>query len=123
MLLVTQKLHCCIVFPKLKAGDVISTGQYMNSQNISDLQIKPLLKFTFHSSHLDLRDKSVGKIPFVSVGITRLLWMYRKPNRKDRKFSSCQVEILLNRRIGYWSTAYKVHFCTRYWENRNSIFA
>ena len=58
---------------KLKGGDIITTGQYMNYQTFSDLQFRPLLKNSFHSLHIDLRDTSGQKIPFVSVGITRLV--------------------------------------------------
>ena len=52
----------------------------MNYQTFSNLQIRPLLKNFFHSIHVDLRDTSGEKIPFVSVGITRLVLMYQKPS-------------------------------------------
>ena len=63
---------------KLNGGDIITTGQYMNYQTFSNLQFRPLLKNSFHSIHIDLRDPSGEKIPFVSVGITRLVLMFRK---------------------------------------------
>ena len=63
---------------KLKSGDLITAGQYMNYQTISNLQFRPLHKNSFHSDHIDLRDRSGEKIPFVSVGITRLVLMFRK---------------------------------------------
>ena len=63
---------------KLKGGDIITTGQYMIYQTFSNLQFRPLLKSSFHSIHIDLRDRSGEKIPFVSVGITRLVLMFRK---------------------------------------------
>ena len=63
---------------KLKSGDVINTGQYMNHQTFSNLQFRRLLKNSFHSIHIDLRDNSGEKIPFVFVGITRLVLMFRK---------------------------------------------
>ena len=63
---------------KLKGGDIITTGQYMNYQTFSNLQFRPLLKNSFHSVHIDLRDTSGEKKPFVSVGITRLVLMFRK---------------------------------------------
>ena len=51
----------------------------MNYQTFSNLQFRPLLKNSFHSIHIDLRDDTSGKkIPFVSVGITRLVLMFRK---------------------------------------------
>ena len=61
-------LLCCFPFvSKLKSGDIITTGQYMNYQIFSNPQFRPLLKNSFHSIHIDLRDTSVEKIPFVSV--------------------------------------------------------
>ena len=72
-------LLCCFGFiSKLKAVDNITTGQYMNYQIFSNLQFRPLLKNSFHSNHIDLRDTSGEKTPFVSVGITRLVLMFRK---------------------------------------------
>ena len=71
-------LRCFPFISKLKGGDIITTGQYMNYQTFSQLQFRPLLKNSFHSIHIDLRDKSVEKLPSVSVGITRLVLMFRK---------------------------------------------
>ena len=71
-------LRCFPFISKLKGGDIIITGQYMNYQTFSNLQFRPLLKNSFHSIHIDLRDPSGEKIPFVSVGITRLVLMFRK---------------------------------------------
>ena len=71
-------LRCFPFISKLKSGDIITTGQYMNYQTFSDLQLRRLLKNYFHSIHIDLRDTSGEKIPFVSVGITRLVLMFRK---------------------------------------------
>ena len=71
-------LRCFPFISKLKAGDIITTGQHMNYQTFSNLQFRPLLKTSFHSIHIDLRDTSSEKIPFVSVGITRLGLMFRK---------------------------------------------
>ena len=59
-------LRCFPFISKLKGGDIITTGQYMNYQTL------------FHSKHIDLRDTSCEKIPFVSVGITLLVLMFRK---------------------------------------------
>ena len=63
---------------KLKSGDIINTGQYKNYQTFSNLQFRRLLKNSFHSRHIDLRNTSGEKIPFVSVGTTRLVLMFRK---------------------------------------------
>ena len=71
-------LRCFPFISKLKGGDIITTGQYMSYQTFSNLQFRPLLKNSFHSIHIDLRDTSGEKIPFVSVGITRLVLMFRK---------------------------------------------
>ena len=71
-------LLCFPFISKMKSGDVITTGEYMNYQSFSNLQFRRLLKNSFHSIHIDLRDTSGEKIPFVSNGITRLVLMFRK---------------------------------------------
>ena len=71
-------LRCFPFISKLKGEDIITTGQYMNYQTFSNLQFRPQLKNSFHSIHIDLRDTSGEKIPLVSVGITRLVLMFRK---------------------------------------------
>ena len=71
-------LRCFSFITKLIGGDIITTGQYMNYQTFSNLQFRPLLKNSFHSIHIDLRDTSGEKITFVSLGITRLVLMFRK---------------------------------------------
>ena len=53
----------------------------MNYQTFSNLQFRPLLKNSFHSIHIDLRDASGEKIPFVSVGNTRIVLMFRKASK------------------------------------------
>ena len=62
----------------MKSGDIISTGQYMNYQSFTNLQFKKLLKNSFHSISIELRDGTGEKIPFVSVGITRVVLLFRK---------------------------------------------
>ena len=74
----TPLLRCVPFISKLKGGDIITTGQYMNYQTFSNLQFRPPLKNSFHNIHIDLRDTSGEKVPFVSVGITRLVLMFRK---------------------------------------------
>ena len=71
-------VRCFPFISKLKGGYIKTTGQYMNYQTFSNLQFRPLLKNSFHSIHIDLRDTFGEKIPFVSVGITRFVWMFRK---------------------------------------------
>ena len=51
-------LRCFSFISKLKSGDIITTGQYMNYQTFSNLQFRPLLKSSFHSVHIHLSDRS-----------------------------------------------------------------
>ena len=71
-------LRCFSFISNLKSGDILTAGHYMNYQTFSKLQFRPLLKIFFQSIHIDLRDTSGEKIPFVYVGITRLVLMFRK---------------------------------------------
>ena len=71
-------LRCFSFISKLKGGVIITTGQYMNYQTFSNLQFRPLLKNSFHSLHIELRDPFGEQVLFVSVGITRLVLMFRK---------------------------------------------
>ena len=71
-------LRCFLFIPKLTAGDILTTGQYMNYQTFSNLQFIRLLKNSLHSTHIDLRDTRGEKMPFSSDGITRLVLMFRK---------------------------------------------
>ena len=100
-------LRCFPFILKLKGGDIITTGQYMNYQTFSNLQFRTLIKNYFHSIHIDLRDPSGEKIPFVSVGITRLVLMFRKVSnfhfqhiRYYKMVASRQVEIPYYRVVG-----------------------
>ena len=61
-----------------ESGDIIATGQYMDYQTFSSLQFRRLLKNSFHSINIDLRDTSGAKIHIVSVEITQLFLMLRK---------------------------------------------
>ena len=74
-------LRCFLFISRLKSGAILNTGQYLNYQTFSNLQFKPLLKNSFHSIHIDLRDTSGEKIPFVSVGFIRLVLMFRKASK------------------------------------------
>ena len=71
-------VRCFPFISKLKSSDIITTGQYMNYQTFSNLRFRRLLKNSSHSVHVDLRDTSGEKIPFVSVGVTRFVLMLRK---------------------------------------------
>ena len=65
-------------FPELKSGDIITTGLYMHYQTFNNMQFAPLLKNSFHSIHIDMRDTSGEKISVVCVCITRFVLMFRK---------------------------------------------
>ena len=71
-------LRCFPFISKLKSDDIITTGQYTDYQTFSNLQFRRLLKNSYHSIHIGLRDTSGKKIPFVSVGIARRVLMFRK---------------------------------------------
>ena len=70
-------LRCFPFISKLKGGDIIRTGQYMNYATFSNLPFRPLLKNFFHSIQIDLRDTSGEKILFASVDITQFVLMFR----------------------------------------------
>ena len=74
----TPLRRCFPFISKLKSRDIITTGQYMNYHLFSNLQFRPLLKTSFHSIHIELRDTSGEKTPVVSVSITRLVLLFRK---------------------------------------------
>ena len=57
----TPLLRCIQFISKVKNGDIISTGQYMNYQSFTNLQFKKLLKNFFHSIKIELRDTTVKK--------------------------------------------------------------
>ena len=74
----TPFLRCVPFISKVKSGDIISTGQYMKYQSLTKLQFKKLLKIFFHSIKIKLRDSTDEQIPFVFVGITRVVLLFRK---------------------------------------------
>ena len=71
-------LRCFPFIFKLKSGDIIITRQYMNYETFINLQFGRLLKNSFQIIHIDLRDTSGEKIPFLSVRITPVVLMFRK---------------------------------------------
>ena len=74
-------LRCFPSTSKLKAGDIRTTGPYMNYQTFSDLKFRPLLETSFQGIHIELRDMSSKKIPIVSVGITLLVLVFKKVSK------------------------------------------
>ena len=74
----TPLLRCFPFISKLKGGDIITTGQYMNYQTFSNLQFRPLLKNSVHSINIDLRDPSgEKKTLYLSVSLV-LFWCLEK---------------------------------------------
>ena len=61
--------------------DIIITAQWVNYKTFSNLQFRPLLKNSFLSIHIGLKDTSGEKITFASVGITRFVLMFRKASK------------------------------------------
>ena len=74
----TPLLRCILFISKVKNGDIISTGQDMNYQSLTNLQFKKLLKNSFHNIKIELRDTTGEKIPFVSVGISRVVLLFAR---------------------------------------------
>ena len=73
-------LRCFPFILKLKGRDIITTGQYMNYQTFCNLQFRHLLKNSFHSIHIDLRDpdQRVKKYPlYLSVSLV-FFWCLEK---------------------------------------------
>ena len=55
----TPLLRCIPIISKVKSGDIISTGQCKNYPSFTNLQFEKLLKNSFHSITIELRDVSV----------------------------------------------------------------
>ena len=63
-------LRCFPFISKPKGGNIVTTAQYMNYETFSSLQFRPLLKNSFHSIHIDLRNTSGEKNPlYLSVSL------------------------------------------------------
>ena len=72
------RLRCILFISKIKNGDIISTGHYMNYQNFPNLQFKKILKKFFNSIKLQLRNSNGEKVLFNSIGVTRAVLMFRR---------------------------------------------
>lgn len=70
-------LRCFPFIPRIRNGDIELT-HYMNYKAFEKLQFRRVLKNSFHSIKIDLRDSTGEKIPFAGVGITRLTLMFRR---------------------------------------------
>ena len=53
----------------------------MDYQTFNNLHFRPLIKMFFHNIHIDLKDSSGEKIPFVSVGITHFASLFGKTSK------------------------------------------
>ena len=102
-------LPCFPSISKLKLGDVFFAGQYMNHQTFKDLQFGPLLQNSFYNIYIDLKDKSGQKIPFLFVGITRLVSIFDVSESLQHSIltqrcynmvASTHLDITFNRDIG-----------------------
>ena len=71
-------LRCFLFISKLRAGDVITTGQCLNYETFSNLQLRPVPKTSFNNTPIEFRCTRGDKNPFVPVGITRLVLMFVK---------------------------------------------
>ena len=73
-------LRCFLFISKLKFGDIITNGKYLNLnyQTIRNLQFRRLLKKTLHSIHIDLRGTSGEKRLLLFMSITRFVLMFIK---------------------------------------------
>ena len=71
-------LRYFVFFSKFLSGVKITTGWNVNYQTLLKLHLVQLLKNLIHSIHIDLRDTSGEKLPFVSDGSTRVLLMFIK---------------------------------------------
>ena len=109
ILLATQSLSGRLLsfFSKLKAGDIIATGQYMNYQNLSNIKLRPLLENFSHSFTLTWETRAAKK-PFVFSVSFVSFWCLEKPsafifNLKDvtrwllrDKYRNHSQELLVN---------------------------
>ena len=74
----TPILRCIPFISTVKSGDIIPTGQYKNYQSFANLQFKSMLTNSFNGIKIEPTDSTGEKIPFVSVGITRVVLLFRK---------------------------------------------
>ena len=68
-------MRCIPLISKVKNGDIIPTGQYLNYQSFTNLK---LLKNFFHTKKIEVRDTTGEKTPFVFIGNTRVVLLFRK---------------------------------------------
>ena len=72
-------LQCYFLsFSKLRAGDIMTTGRHVNYKTFSNLLFRLKPKIFYPSNHIELRDTSVEKILFESVGVICLVLMFTR---------------------------------------------
>ena len=72
-------LRCFPFISKLKGGNIITTGQYMNYQTFSNLQFRPLLKKSFTVFTLTWETRAMKKYALYLLASLVLLWCSEKP--------------------------------------------
>lgn len=70
-------LRCFPMTTKMRKG-YLELTQFMNYQTFEKLQFRKVLKSSFHSIKVELRDATGMPIPFVGVGLTRVTLMFRR---------------------------------------------
>ena len=70
-------LQCFPFISKVKNGKIISAGQSMVYQNFPNLHSKNILKNSFHSIEIKLRDSYCEKVSFNFVGVTRAVLIFK----------------------------------------------
>ena len=70
-------LRCFPFISRIRKNE-IEQIHYMNYRSFEKLQFKKLMKNSFHSISINIRDTTGELIPFVAVGYTRLTLMFRK---------------------------------------------
>ena len=71
----------------------------MNYQSFTKLKFKKLLKNSFQSIKIELRDSTGVQIPFVSVGIIRVVLLFRKISNNYFWFKLHTKWLLKNQQI------------------------
>ena len=124
----TPFLRWILFISKVKSGDIISTGQYMNYQSFTNLQFKKLLKNSFHSIKIELRDSTGEKIPFVSVGTTELFSCFARFRMIIFDLNFIRNGCSELSRFPYFLRTCKTTWkriwssCTKSWENCNPLY-
>ena len=120
----TPFMRCFFFISELKAGKIVTTGQYMTYQTFSNLQFRPLLKNSFQSFHKNLGDTGGEKKSlYLSVSLV-IVWCSEQPptsicNFKNTLQDGCfktsswwYLVVARTRNLTYYLTWWKLH---RFW--------